>query len=469
MQLYRIFPTRLPIIFGLAFILTHLLSWAGEPTRPNIIFILADDLGYGDLSVYGQTHFQTPHLDRLAEEGFLSTRHYAGAPVCAPSRATLMTGRHTGQTRVRGNFGIVDGIPRQRVPLPHEETTVAEMLRSAGYATALIGKWGLGEEGSGSEPWNRGFDFFYGYINQAHAHNHYTEFLYRNQEKEALTGNFDLRNPQYTQDLFTHEAKTWIEQQGDQPFFLYLAYTTPHSHLECPEDSIAAVRRQYDWANDPATPEAAVTYAAMVQRLDQAVRSLGAHLEALGIAENTLLLFTSDNGPHKEDGNDPAFFKSAGPLRGIKRNLSEGGIRVPFIAWWPGQIPAGTRSNIPYAFWDFPATAAELSGAPLPSSAVSGVSYLGDLLGRPKKHHRDRPLYFEFSAGPGAKQAVIRGDWKVMRHTYDGPVELYFLPSDPGEAIDLAIAEPKRLNPLLPLFDDLRAPSSEYPIYPNHP
>jgi len=312
--------------------------------RPNIIFILADDLGYGDLGCFGQKTIQTPNIDKLAAEGMKLTDYYAGSTVCAPSRCCLMTGLHTGHALVRGNA---------RVPLRPEDMTVAKLLKGAGYTTGIIGKWGLGEGGSTGIPNRQGFDYWFGYLNQRHAHNYYPDFLWKNEEKIPLKGNKLTRPAEggwgvaaekvtYSHDLFAGEALNFVEKNKARPFFLYLALTIPHANNEAGKKGME-VPDFGDYA-DKDWPEAQKGHAAMITRMDGDIGRLIAKLKALGIDNDTFVFFSSDNGPHKEGGADPAFFKSSGPLRGYKRALYEGGIRVPTIARWPGKIKAGTTS-----------------------------------------------------------------------------------------------------------------------------
>jgi arylsulfatase A len=436
---------------------------AADPSPPNIVFILADDLGYSELSSYGQTRYATPRLDRLAQEGIRFTDHYAGSTICAPSRAALMTGRDTGHTRVRGNFGIVDGRPGQRVPLGAEEITIAEVLKRAGYRTGLIGKWGLGEEGSGSEPWHRGFDFFYGFLNQAHAHNQYPEFLYRGAEKEPLVPNFSHEEGTFANDRFTEEALAFLDRERTGPFFLYLAYTTPHADLRCPPDAREETAAAFPELAAPGVPAEALTFAAMVRRLDRDVGRLIDRLRQLGLAENTLVLFTSDNGPHVEDGKPHEFFHPPGSLRGSKRDLYEGGIRVPLIAWWPGRIAAGRESAHPSALWDFPATAAELAGAQAYLAPGQGVSYVKELLGQPGQQTPPH-LYWETVVGQEARQALRVGRWKLVRNGLGAAPELYDLVKDHSESNNLAPSEPERVQTLLAQLEAARTESTEYPL-----
>jgi arylsulfatase A len=376
------------------------------PPRPNIILIQADDLGYGDLSAYGQRHFQTPNLDRMAAEGIRFTNYYSGSTVCAPSRATLMTGQHTGHTWIRGNGEI---------PLRPEDTTVGMALRDAGYRTGVIGKWGLGLEGSTGLPALKGFDESFGFLDHRHAHRQFTDHLFRNGRRVAVDVNRD-----YVGDLFTAEALDFIGRRDDRPFFIYLNYTVPHAEMRAPEEAIAPFRSRFDeptpftnaaadgrltGAGGPSlgyrsqpTPRAA--FVAMVTRMDADVGRILARLREAGVDDRTLVLFTSDNGPHREGGADPAFFASSGPLRGIKRDLYEGGIRVPMIARWPGTVPAGRTSDHPWAHWDVFPTAAELAGAKVPTG-LDGLSMVRALRGQPQPTHDY--FYWEFhERGPSA-------------------------------------------------------------------
>lgn len=438
---------------------------AAPATQPNIIFILADDLGYGELSCQGQRRYETPNIDRLAAEGVRFIQAYAGSAICAPSRATLMTGRHTGHVSVRNNFGVRGGRTDLRIPLQPEETTVAEVLQGAGYRTAIIGKWGLGEEGSGQEPWNRGFNFFYGYVNQAHAHNQYPEFLYRNATKEAIVPNYSHKERVYSNDRFFEESLRWIgESAGRQhPFFLYLALTTPHADLKCPPDSVAAIKRLHPELAAPGVAPSSLNFAAMMYRTDRAVGRLMERLKELGIDDRTLVIFSSDNGAHQEDHKDNAYFTASGPLRGIKRDLYEGGIRVPFIARWPGTIGAGRISTHQLAFWDFLPTVAELAGAPVPPTAIDGISFVPELLGRPgQKQHE--ALYWELLIGKQGRQAVRAGDWKLVRQGQDAPWELYDLARDLGETTNVASRHPDVVRRLSAIASASHTESSWFPL-----
>lgn len=426
--------------------------------KPNIIFILADDLGYGDVGCFGQTRIQTPNLDRMAAEGMRFTQTYAGSTVCAPSRCALMTGLHTGHCHVRGN---------QRIPLRPEDTTVAEVLKSAGYRTGLVGKWGLGEPDTTGIPNRKGFDYFFGYLNQAHAHTYYPEYLWRNEEKVQLANveqeeNVAKVREEYSHDLFTEEALSFVERERESPFFLYLAYTVPHANnergrvfgdgMEVPE---------LGPYGDEAWPEPEKGKAAMITRMDRDIGRLFERLQQLGLDNDTIVFFASDNGPHKEGETDPHFHDSNGPLRGIKRDMYEGGIRVPGIVRWPGRIEAGTTNASPWAFWDFLPTAAELAGAAVPSE-LDGISIVPALEGGDLPY--ERPLYWEFHE-QGKKVALREGDWKLVHLVQDNVTELYNLRDDLGETIDLASANPDRVEAMFRRMRESHKPHPEYPLY----
>ncbi len=410
--------------------------------KPNIIFILADDLGYGDLGCYGQKRIKTPHLDRLAAEGMKFTDCYAGSTVCAPSRSTLMEGLHTGHCRVRGNA---------RVPLMPDDVTVAEKLKEGGYTTGLIGKWGLGEPASTGIPGEQGFDTFFGYLNQRHAHNYYPTYLWRGKAEEAVE-KVELKNVvpkedkvgagvaskkvEYSHDLFAGEALDWVEKHAKGPFFLYLALTIPHANNEAGRKGMEVP--DYGPYADKDWPDPQKGHAAMITRMDSDIGRLMAKLGALGIDEQTLVIFSSDNGPHREGGARPEFFDSNGPLTGIKRNLTEGGIRVPGIARWPGKIKPGSVSDHPWAFWDFMPTACELAGVD-PPEGTDGISFVPELLGKPQKTHDF--MYWEFHER-GSTQAVRMGKWKAIR-PWGGKMRLYNLEKDLAEKHDLADLQPE--------------------------
>jgi arylsulfatase A-like enzyme len=440
-----------------------------SPSRPNIIFILADDLGYGDLGCYGQRLIRTPSLDRMAMEGVRFTQAYAGSTVCAPSRCALMTGLHTGHARVRGNA---------LVPLEPEDRTVAEVLKEAGYATGIVGKWGLGEAGTTGIPNKQGFDEWFGYLNQGDAHNYYPPFLWRNQEKVEIKGNgppydrYSLeaakrqigpggRRTEYSHDLFTAEALDFVRRHHARPFFLYLAYTIPHANNELGTvtgDGME-VPDYGPYANE-SWPKPEKGRAAMIARMDRDIGKLTVLLKQLGIDDKTVIFFSSDNGTHREGGYKPEFFKSSGPLRGIKRDLYEGGIRVPTIVRWPGRIKAGTVSDQVWAFWDFLPTAAEIAGAS-PPAGIDGISMLPALLGRPQKNHEY--VYWEFHER-GFKQAVRMGDWKAVRFGINGPIELYDLKTDIGERNNIAAEHPDVVAKIEAILKTVRTDSKEFPI-----
>lgn len=398
--------------------------------KPNIIFILVDDLGYGDLGCYGQKLIKTPNIDRLASEGVRFSDCYAGSTVCAPSRCCLMTGLHTGHAYVRGN---------QRVPLPPQEVTVAELLKGAGYSTGIVGKWGLGEPGTTGIPNRQGFDYWFGYLNQARAHNYYPEYLWKNEEKYFLKGNRGDKKEQYSHDLFTKEALDFVTRHRDKPFFLYLAYTIPHANNELGRETGNGMEVPTDEPYSDATwPQQQKNHAAMITRMDRDIGRLMATLKKLGIDRDTIVFFTSDNGPHQEGGAKAEFFDSNGPLRGIKRDLYEGGIRVPGIVRWPGKIKAGSVSSQAWAFWDFLPTAAGIAGVKPPSN-VDGISILPALLGRKQTQHDF--LYWEFHER-GFTQGVRTGDWKAVRFRKRPRLELFNLKDDIGEKNNVADKNP---------------------------
>jgi len=430
------------------------LSVSAAAERPNIILILADDLGYGDLGSYGQTRIHTPHLDRMAAEGIRFTSAYAGSTICAPSRCCLMTGLHTGHAHTRDNRS-------PDLPLRPQDITVAEILKQSGYRTALIGKWSLGELGSTGYPLRKGFDEWFGFFSQLHAHNYYPEHLLDGETAWLCRGNMGLQRKDYASDLFTQRALRFIEKQDrSNPFFLHLCYTVPHANNELARDTGDGmeVPSYGPYANRP-WPNPEKGFAAMITRLDSDIGRLFALLKEKGLDDNTLVLFTSDNGPHKEGGHNPAFFESSGPLRGIKRDLTEGGIRVPALARWPARIRPGQTVDFPWAFWDILPTFAELAGAPVPPG-LDGISILPTLLGQPQKPHAY--FYWEFHEG-GFSQAVRMGPWKGIRHGLDGPVELYNLDEDLHESRNLAAQQPGIVTQLTRLMREARTESPYWP------
>jgi arylsulfatase A len=415
--------------------------------KPNIIYILADDMGYADLGCYGAKRIQTPNIDKLASEGILFTNHYAGNTVCAPSRCSLITGLTTGHCQVRGNK---QWEPYGQIPLKENTVTVATELKKAGYKTALIGKWGLGVEGTSGDPLNQGFDYSYGYLCQVLAHNHCPEFLMENGEKVFLNnkvvymdtahwtkglGSYPVEKNQFSQELFTQKAIDFIEQNQKNPFFLYFPVIIPHDNSEAPDGKRYSDIPSFEpYVNNDWT-ESEKGYAAMITYLDNEVGKIMDKLSELGLDENTLVIFTSDNGG---DSPDSFHLESNAPFRGAKRDLYEGGIRVPFIARWTGQIEAGRKSGHISAFWDFLPTACELANTEIPSE-TDGISYLPELLGKQQKEHES--LYFEFHE-LGGKQAIIEGDWKLIRLNVNDSLrtitELYNLKNDSSEQENLA-------------------------------
>lgn len=440
-----------------------------EAQPPNIIFILADDLGYGDLGCYGQKRIKTPNIDTMAAEGMRFTDHYAGSTVCAPSRCSLMTGLHTGRCLVRGNA---------RVPLRPEDLTVAELLKQAGYTTGIIGKWGLGEPDTTGIPNKQGFDYWFGYLNQRHAHNYYPKYLWRNEEKVELAnevnhiingrdrspGGVATKKVEYSHDLFTEDALAFVEKNSKRPFFLYLTYTIPHANNEAGKKGMEVPSLEpytdKDW------PEAQQGHAAMITRMDRDIGRLLDKLKHLGLNNNTLVMFSSDNGPHKEGGADPSFFRSYGPLRGIKRDLYEGGVRVPMIARWPGRIKPGSVTDHVSAFWDFLPTCCELADIKPPRD-TDGISFLPTLLGRDSEQKKHEFLYWEFHE-QGKKQAVRMDNWKGVRLNVaknpDGPIELYNLKEDIAEQNNIADAHPEIIAKIDMIMYSARTPSKHWPL-----
>ena len=433
--------------------------------KPNIIFILADDLGYGDLGCYGQTKIKTPNLDRMAAEGIRFTNFYAGSTVCAPSRCTLMTGLHTGHAYIRGNSTL---------PLRPDDLTVTELLKQGGYHTALIGKWGLGNENTTGVPQKKGFDEFVGYLDQVHAHDYYTDQLWRYAPREGFDGPETLSENQggkrglYTHDLFTTAALNFVRlNKPDQanhyrPFFLYLAYTIPHANDEEGQRTGNGMQVPTDapYSNEP-WPQTEKNKAAMITRMDRDIGKLMDKLKDLKIDGETILLFSSDNGPHKEGGVDPKFFQSSGPLRGIKRDLYEGGIRVPLIARWPGQIKAGQVSGLVSAFWDFLPTAAEIAQVKV-REKIDGISLVPTFLGKPQTNQHDF-LYWEFHER-GFQQAVRMGDWKAVRPQAGEPIELYNLKTDIGEKHNVADQNPDISGKIEAYLKTARSETDRWPI-----
>lgn len=448
-----------------------------EPQKPNIVYILADDLGYGDLSCYGQELFSTPNIDKLAESGLKFTQHYSGSTVCAPSRSSLMTGQHTGHTFIRGNK---EWQPEGQYPLEAEAITLAEVLQDAGYVTGSFGKWGLGYPGSEGDPNNQGFDEFYGYNCQRLAHNYYPGHLWDNQEKVVLEENSGDNFAIYAPELIHQRALQFLEKNQDKPFFMFYPNVIPHAELLLPEENLAEFRGKFlpekkfkgaepgdsGFREGPygTQPESHAAFAAMVTLLDRQVGEVVTKLKELGIYENTIIMFTSDNGPHMEGGADPDYFNSNGPLRGYKRDLYEGGIRVPMITVWEGKTEAGTETSHPSAFWDVFPTIAEITGAKIPEN-TDGISFLPTLLGNENDQEKHEYLYWEFHER-GGRQAVRKGDWKLVKYNVLDPekttTELYNLSTDLGEENKIAEQHPEIVKELSEIMKNARTESEVF-------
>jgi len=434
-------------------LLSPLAALAAPARPPNLIWIMADDLGYGDLGSYGQKVISTPHLDRMAQEGLRFTQFYAGATVCAPSRSVLMTGRHHGRTRVRGNAGTVNPAAQA---LREGDTTVAGALQAAGYATALIGKWGLGDVGAaaGGLPRRHGFGYFFGFLNQTHAHNHFPDFLWRNEDRISLPNKvtpvgsvpgagYATDAVLFADDLFTDEALKFVSNHQQRPFFLYWSMIIPHANNErtrelkngahVPDFGPYAAK---DW------PEQDKGQAAMISRMDSYVGRMLAHLRQLGLAENTLVIFTSDNGPHNESNHDLSRFQPSGPFNGTKRSLTDGGIRVPAIAWWPGTVKPGAISGHVAYFGDWFATATELAGVAAPTG-LDSISFAPTLRGAARQAAHEF-LYWEFHERGFTQAALYQSRWKGIRErSRSAPVALYDLQNDIAEKENVAARHPE--------------------------
>ena len=443
---------------------------------PNIVYILADDLGYGDLSCYGQQKFTTPNIDGLAKNGMLFTQHYTGCTVSAPSRSCLMTGYHTGHTPIRGNR---EWMPEGQWPLPADSYTIAELLKERGYQTGAFGKWGLGYTGTEGDPNSQGFNEFFGYNCQRLAHNYYPSHLWHNREKILLTENDSGMFGIYGPDKIHKAALDFLEMNKDNRFFLFYPTVIPHAELFAKEEYMKMFRGKFDpekafsgvdegpsfrKGDYGSQPEAHASFAAMVKELDDYVGEILQKLKELGLERNTVVFFASDNGPHLEGGADPVYFNSNGGLRGFKRDLYEGGIRTPLLVSWPGHIKAGSVSDHISAFWDIMPTLAEIAGL-RPPAGLDGISFLPALLGKHQRQHDY--LYWEFHEA-GGKIAIRMDNWKALRLNIDsanqGPLELYDLSEDRDESENLAASHPEIVNKMEELMKQAHTPSPVFPF-----
>ncbi|PRD48947.1 arylsulfatase [Sphingobacterium haloxyli] len=454
-----------------------IISATAQQRKPNIVFILTDDLGIGDIGSYGQEKIKTPNLDKLASRGMRFENFYSGTSVCAPSRSALMTGQHTGHTYIRGNKEVQ---PEGQEPLADSIATVAMLLKKAGYTTGAFGKWGLGMVGTSGDPLEKGFDEFYGYNCQRQSHRYYPTHLWHNAEKMVLEGNNLQQKIHYAPELIQQKTLAFIEENQHKPFFLFVPTVLPHAELAGPNDEFY---QQYS-ASFPETahkgndygPHATIpgyasvekpraTFAAMVSRLDNYVGEIVDKLEQLGLSENTLIIFTSDNGAHREGGADPQFFNSSAGLKGYKRDLYEGGIRVPMLAVWPGKISPANTMSLVAAFWDVLPTLAEVSGVSIPDS-TDGISILPTLTGKGKQR-KHRYLYWEFHED-GGRQAVRSSDWKLVRlKVKDGSQtieELYNLKNDPAERDNIIRKHGKIAKKLGKYIDEAHRESPIFPL-----
>ncbi len=478
----------------LALFLASLLTFSADSSlrgdekesvsKPNIIYILADDLGYNELGCYGQEWIKTPNIDRIANEGMKFTQHYCGQAVCAPSRCVLMTGKHTGHSYVRNNgdpknlqhlkekFGWE--FPGQN-PIPDSEVTIAELLKEQGYATGAMGKWGLGHFGTTGDPNKQGFDLFYGFNCQRHAHNHYPKFLWRNDKKEILPGNDrTLEGKTFSQDKFTEVALEFIDQNKSKPFFLYLPFAIPHLSIQVTDESLNEYKGKIPEADYVHKgylkhPFPRAGYAAMITHMDRDIGKIMARVKELGLDDNTMIVFASDNGPTYDrlGGSDSDFFKSAGKMKGLKGSLYEGGIRVPMVARWPGKIKAGTSTDHISAFWDIMPTICDIVGIEPPKD-IDGISLAPTLLGKKEQQKRHQYLYWEFAAY-GGQQAVRMDHWKGIRQNLNGKepklaIQLYDLQTDPNETTDVSARHPDVVTKIEQLMREQHSPSTTFPF-----
>lgn len=445
---------------------------------PNIVFILADDLGYGDLSFLGQKKFDTPNIDRLAEEGLFFSQMYSGSTVCAPSRSAFVSGQHTGHTFIRGNKEVQ---PEGQYPIPDSIYTIFQFFRDRGYATGAFGKWGLGYPGSEGDPMNQGVEEFYGFNCQRLGHNYYPYYLWDNAEKIELTGNQGQGEEEYAPYLIQEKALEFIRKNKEGPFFLFRPTIIPHAELKAPSNVLADFIARFPedtpykgidegpnyklgGYGSQAHPHAA--FAAMIHILDHQVGQIVKLLDDLGIRENTLIVFSSDNGPHLEGGADPDFFDSNGPFRGYKRDLYEGGIRVPTIFNWPGTIDPGTTDQLS-AFWDLYPTFADVTETRMNEMSGDGVSLYPTLIGKSDQQNQHDYLYWEFHEA-GGRLAVRQADFKLIYYNIKKPderqIELYNIAEDPGETNDLSEQFPEKVEALKEIAEQARVPSEIFPF-----
>ena len=461
-------------IIAIIFLLPLIFADAQKTTKPNIIFILADDLGYGDIGCYGQQKIETPNIDKLAQKGMKFTQFYSGSTVCAPARSSFLTGLHTGHTAIRGNK---PNPPEGQTPLPDSIVTFANILQQNGYATAAFGKWGLGFIDNTGDPNKKGFDKFYGYNCQSLAHDYFPPYIWDNHEKVDLSVN-NTHDSIYSASLIHQKAIEYIKQQySSKPFFIYLPYTLPHGDVIGPHDDlydyyVKKFNEQPVTGKDLRTrphniipePSPHAQFAAMVGRLDKYVGEIVKAIEEKGLAENTLIIFTSDNGPHKENGGDPEFFNSNGIYRGIKRDLYEGGIRVPFIAYLPGKIKSSVIDK-PAALWDMYPTFLQMAGVPV-KKKIDGISLVSTLFqtGKEKQHEY---FYWEFHESDG-RQAVRWGKWKAIKLAVtkisDPAIELYDLNKDPQEINNVAAQNPDIVKKIAELFSKEHSYNADWPL-----
>lgn len=434
---------------------------AKDAERPNIVFVLADDMGIGDLGCYGQKKIKTPNIDALAAQSLMFTSHYSGSTVSAPSRCCLLTGKHTGHAYIRGNKGIETEQGMFDMHIPDEEVTVAEILKQQGYATACVGKWGLGGPGTSGSPVRQGFDYFFGYLSQGTAHRYYPEYLYENEDKVYLDGKV------YSHFMIMEKGLDFISRNTDRPFFVYFAVTPPHADLDYPDMSqYEGAFEEEPYINETGkgfhgqkTPRAA--YASMVSEIDRNVGQLVSLLKEKGVWENTIFILSSDNGVHCVGGHKPDFFDSNGPFRGYKRDLYEGGVRAPFIVSWPEKIKSPRKTDCQTAFWDFLPTVADITGAGIPDD-IDGISYLPVLENREQDQEKHEYIYYEFYE-KGGKQSILKDGWKLVRLNMSRPgklvEELYYLPDDIGESKNLISSYPEKAEELRRLAASARTES----------